>query len=67
MGLTVKVKAYNRDQPVRPDNHTYAHTFIGQGDIPRMHDREIPLQAAYRQATDDAARQIIAAIAELTP
>ena len=32
-----------------------------------MHDREIPLQAAYRQATDDAARQIIAAIAELTP
>ena len=65
--LTVKVKAYNLDQPVHPDDPTYEHTFIGQGDIPRMHDREIPLQAAYRQATDDAARQIIAAIAEITP
>ena len=65
--LTVKVKAYNLDQPVHPDNPAYEHTFIGQGDIPRMHDREVPLQAAYRQATDDAARQIIAAIAELTP
>ena len=65
--LTVKLKAYNLDQPIHPDNPTYEHTFVGQGDIPRMHDREVPLQAAYRQAADDAARQIIAAIAELTP
>ena len=65
--LTVKLKAYNQDQPIHPDNPSYEHTFIGQGDIPRMHDREVPLQAAYRQAIDDAARQIIAAIAELRP
>ncbi|MBR6059467.1 MAG: hypothetical protein IKP58_14965 [Victivallales bacterium] len=65
--LTVKLKAYNQDQPIHPDHPTYEHTFIGRGDIPRMHDREVPLQAAYKQAADDAARQIVAAIAELNP
>ena len=65
--LAVKLKAYNQDQPIHPDQPTYEHTFIGRGDVPRMHDREVPLQAAYKQAADDAARQIIAAIAELNP
>ena len=65
--LTVKLKAYNLDQPMHPANPTYEHTFIGRGDIPRMHDREVPLQAAYTQAADDVARQIVAAIAELAP
>lgn len=35
---------------------------IGSADLPRMHDRDIPLQAACRQAADDAARKIVADI-----
>ncbi len=35
---------------------------VGSADLPRMHDRDIPLQAACRQAADDAARKIVADI-----
>lgn len=41
-----------------------AGTVIGRADIPRMHDLNVPYQAACRQAADDAARQIIAAVME---
>jgi hypothetical protein len=41
-----------------------AGTVIGRADIPRMHDLNVPYQAACRQAADDAARQIIAAVVE---
>ncbi|HOG51058.1 MAG TPA: hypothetical protein PKY10_10755, partial [Lentisphaeria bacterium] len=37
---------------------------IGRADIPRMHDMNVPFQAACQQAADDAARQIVAADVE---
>lgn len=39
-------------------------TVIGRADIPRMHDMNVPFQAACQQAADDAARQIVAAVVE---
>ncbi len=41
-----------------------AGTVIGRADIPRMHDMNVPFQAACQQAADDAARQIVAAVVE---
>lgn len=41
-----------------------AGTVIGRADIPRMHDLNIPFQAACQQAADDAARQIVTAVVE---
>lgn len=41
-----------------------AGTVIGRADIPRMHDLKVPFEAACRQAADDAARQIVAAVTE---
>lgn len=37
---------------------------IGLGDVPKMHDRNVPLQNALKLATNDAARQILAALAD---
>ena len=39
--------------------------YIGYGDIPRMHDRELPLQAACRQAANSLATQFIDDLATL--
>ncbi|MBQ6472798.1 MAG: hypothetical protein IJJ33_12510 [Victivallales bacterium] len=39
---------------------------IGRGDVPRMHDRNLTLQDAIRQAANDAARQITDALADQT-
>lgn len=39
-------------------------TVFGKGDLPRMHDRNVPLQAAIRQASNDAARQIKNAVVD---
>ena len=37
---------------------------IGRGDVPRIHDRNLTLQEAIRQAANDAARQITDALAD---
>ena len=40
-------------------------TYIGHGDIPRMHDRELPFQAACRQAANSLAMQVVDDLATL--
>lgn len=45
-----------------PDKPILSRDITGMADLPRMHDRNIPLQAACRQAADDAARKIVADI-----
>ena len=39
--------------------------YIGYGDIPRMHDRELPFQAACRQAANSLASQVVDDLATL--
>ena len=40
-------------------------TYVGHGDIPRMHDRELPFQAACRQAANSLAMQVVDDLATL--
>jgi len=42
----------------------YSGKVVGRGDVPRIHDRNLTLQAAIRQAANDAARQITDALAD---
>jgi hypothetical protein len=46
------------------DKPVLSREVTGTADLPRMHDRELPFQAACRQAADDAARKIVADIAD---
>ena len=41
-------------------------TYIGHGDIPRMHDRELPFQTACRQAANNLAAQVVDDMATLS-
>lgn len=45
-----------------PEKPVLSREVVGTADLPRMHDRDIPFQAACRQAADDAARKIVADI-----
>ena len=40
-------------------------TYVGHGDIPRMHDRELPFQTACRQAANSLAAQVVDDLATL--
>ena len=42
-----------------------SRTYIGHGDIPRMHDRELPFQTACRQAANSIAAQVVDDLATL--
>ena len=45
-----------------PEGKTLAGTVTGIGDLPKMHDRNVPLQHAIRLAANDAAKKIVDAL-----
>jgi hypothetical protein len=46
------------------DKPILSRDVLGSADLPRMHDRNVPLQVACRQAADDVARKIVADIVD---
>lgn len=65
--LTAVLRGYTAGIQPRPETPAIELRLIGQGDIPQMHDRDVPLQAALKQAAHDIASQIVAAVAESKP
>ena len=58
--LTVEYRLENQDSAQERTGRV-----TGRGDLPLMHDRNLPLQNAIRAAANDAARQIAEELSDL--
>ena len=61
--LTVQYQ-FGKETQGEADTAPVTGTVVGKASLPRMHDRNVALQTALRQAAHDAARQIAAIIAD---